>query len=280
MSTPIASVFALVTPLADADHVLAWANRLAADFSAAVDVGFVREDLSGYVNITPVGVSVSESTILELRDAAQEAESTARAKFEAAKTHAPAGRFRRFVPLATGYGLGLIEASRTADLVVMQAPGTDTWQHTRGLYLAQAVIDGGALVFAPPESLPATAPLGQVAVAWDGSREAAAAMRGSIPFLKAAEDITLVTLDEAESGERLVLEAESYLAAHHITADVNIRGRDLGREGRRLLDAVAQIDANLLVMGAYGRAQWVEGVFGGTTEHAAHHCPIPLLMAH
>lgn len=280
MPSPFASILAIASPLSDADQTLAWADRLAGEFGAVVDAAFMREDMSADIHFTPMGVTVSETAIAELRKANQNAEAEAREKFETLRARAPGGRFRRFLPLLQGYGRAISEAARTADLVVMRAPGKDALRELRAQQLSMAVLDGGGLVFAPPADAAPDASLAHVAVAWDGSREAARAMREAVPFLRAARDVSLVTLEGGDSGERLVLEAECYLAAHGVSAEVHLRGREPGREARRLLDAVAETGASMMVMGAYGRAQWFESVFGGATEFATQNTPLPLLLAH
>jgi nucleotide-binding universal stress UspA family protein len=47
-----------------------------------------------------------------------------------------------------------------------------------------------------------------------------------------------------------------------------------------ILQRVDQLDANLLVMGAYGRARWREKIFGGTTQDVLRMMTVPVLMAH
>lgn len=280
MSSSIASILALMSPLPDADQTLAWADRLAGEFDALVDAAFLRDTLNVAIQLTPMAVTVSDAAIAELTRANEAAQAEAKDKFDAMRARGPSGRFRHFTPLSHGYGRAISEAARTTDLVVMCAPGKDELRPLRSQQLSMAALDGGGVVFAPPAGLAADAPLAHVAIGWDGSREAARALREAMPFLRAAERVSLVTLDQDQSGERLVLEVQNYLSAHNVVADVNLHQREIGREGRRLLDAVAQANADMLVMGAYGRNPWFESLFGGATEFAAHNAPFPLLLAH
>lgn len=47
-----------------------------------------------------------------------------------------------------------------------------------------------------------------------------------------------------------------------------------------LLGAASDMDADLLVMGAYGRSRFHEFVLGGVTKEVLVRMPMPVLMAH
>jgi nucleotide-binding universal stress UspA family protein len=50
--------------------------------------------------------------------------------------------------------------------------------------------------------------------------------------------------------------------------------------GAALLKAAAEVGADLLVMGGYGRTRLSELVLGGVTRHVLAHSPLPLLLSH
>lgn len=50
--------------------------------------------------------------------------------------------------------------------------------------------------------------------------------------------------------------------------------------GNMLLSRIADEDADLLVMGAYGRSRLREIVLGGATRHILDHMTVPVLMSH
>jgi nucleotide-binding universal stress UspA family protein len=47
-----------------------------------------------------------------------------------------------------------------------------------------------------------------------------------------------------------------------------------------LLSRLADVGADLLVMGAYGRSRWREYVFGGVTRGISRHMTVPTLLSH
>ena len=47
-----------------------------------------------------------------------------------------------------------------------------------------------------------------------------------------------------------------------------------------LLSRAADLDSNLIVMGAYGHSRWTERVLGGATRGLLDAMTVPLLMSH
>ena len=47
-----------------------------------------------------------------------------------------------------------------------------------------------------------------------------------------------------------------------------------------ILSRLADLGADLLVMGAYGHSRMRELVFGGVTRHIARHMTVPTLFSH
>ena len=121
-----------------------------------------------------------------------------------------------------------------------------------------------------------------VAVAWNGSPQAVRALTAALPFLKKANAVSLITAGitagDADAGGESILD---YLAWHGVDAQPRKVAGGSGRHGGRvLLDAAREAGADLLVMGAYGRAPWREQLFGGATRDAVATMPLPLLLMH
>ena len=120
----------------------------------------------------------------------------------------------------------------------------------------------------------------RVLVAWNGSREAARAMRDALPFLARAGQVTLVAADLAPSREAELGRARAFLERHGVAAKARkLSGTDV-EAGDVLLNAIADEGADLLVMGAYGHSRLRELVLGGATRHVLRHMTAPVLMSH
>ncbi|SAL82947.1 universal stress protein family protein [Caballeronia arvi] len=122
-------------------------------------------------------------------------------------------------------------------------------------------------------------------IAWDGSREASRALHDALPLLKAAERVSIVSIDEARhdlAAERVSgAEIAAGLARHGVNADVfaSVSAPDASA-GELLLSRAADLEADLVVMGGYGHARWQELVLGGATQTFLASMTVPVLMSH
>ena len=146
--------------------------------------------------------------------------------------------------------------------------------------IAAAVMLGSSKpILAVPESSRGCNVAGRALVAWDGSSEAATALRAAVPLLKLASSVTLVTVDDG-SIRSPVSEAASYLSRYGIATDVNPLPRGNNAVDAVLLEQVRVARAEYLVMGGYGHSRVAEALFRGVTRQMLTHCPVPLLLAH
>jgi|NGEPerStandDraft_6_1074524.scaffolds.fasta_scaffold01424_6 nucleotide-binding universal stress UspA family protein len=119
-------------------------------------------------------------------------------------------------------------------------------------------------------------------VAWKDTREAARALRDALPMLRSAERVVLLEIGEAgtrPSAEGAFDAARAWLASHGVAADARFETSaiDIGDE---LLSRAADLDADLIVMGGYGRSRVREWVLGGATRHLLAQMTAPTLMSH
>jgi nucleotide-binding universal stress UspA family protein len=166
---------------------------------------------------------------------------------------------------------------RVSDLIVVPSP--DTEQIEPGFEIAEAALfDTGRPVMVAPREIPEV--IGDsVAVAWNGSREAASAIAGALPYIVEAAQVTLVT-EPQTNGADGAASLVAYLARHGVsTAIAEMNGGNLA-VGERLIATATVAGADLLVMGAYGHSRLRELVLGGATLSALKHPTLPLLMVH
>lgn len=125
-----------------------------------------------------------------------------------------------------------------------------------------------------------------MAIAWNGSAEAAHAMTGSMSLLKAATEVHILEVREKKDAERYALpslSAAEYLARHGIEAeiiDIPHEDRDGTSIAAKLIDAATIRKAGCLIMGAYGHSRLRERVLGGVTRQMLMDPPLPLLLGH
>ena len=167
---------------------------------------------------------------------------------------------------------------RLADLIAVAKPDR---HRNLGLNTLEAALleTGKPVLLCPP--LPVESCGRHVAVAWNGSSEAALAVTMGLPILTAAESVTIVSLSDDGSQKPLGPEdLKQYLASHHIAAAVAAEKSKPTAVGQALLKIAQRSGADLLLMGAYGQSRRRELVMGGVTQHVIDHADMPVLLTH
>jgi nucleotide-binding universal stress UspA family protein len=121
----------------------------------------------------------------------------------------------------------------------------------------------------------------RIVIGCNGSLEAIRAIHSALPFLKVAKQVTLVDGDVRDGDEgHPRFDPFVYLLRHGIMAKPSYVRASSAMAGEILLKEVGNIDADLLVMGAYGRSRMRERVFGGATRRVLEEATLPVLMQH
>lgn len=124
----------------------------------------------------------------------------------------------------------------------------------------------------------------QVLVAWDDSREAARALSDALPLLRGARKVHVIAWNEAGGapdetlGPRLAT-LHRWLTLHGVPAEVGVETTEIGIADA-MLSRAADLDCDLIVMGAYGHARWTQRMLGGATRGLLASMTVPVLMSH
>lgn len=177
----------------------------------------------------------------------------------------------------------LARQARFGDLVVLsQDDPAEALTDTIGRIPEYVVFASARPVLVTPR-VPAAGQAGrQVLVAWNGSKEASAALRAALPLLRRAGRVRVVsfcTEDGAgapDADEQADIGA--FLARHTVRAEVSTVGGGIGN-GHALLDLAAREGDDLIVMGCYGHTQFHELFLGGVSRTVLQDSTVPVLMA-
>lgn len=124
----------------------------------------------------------------------------------------------------------------------------------------------------------------RIAVAWNQSREAALAVHGALPLLQRAERVIVLKGQRKETFASITRMPFHDLGSHLRRKGVSVEEVPLSASddtaGAALLKAAHQHNADMMVMGAYGRSWFREWVLGGVTRHVLRNMDLPVLMAH
>lgn len=131
----------------------------------------------------------------------------------------------------------------------------------------------------PPENGKAFDPNGAMIIAWNGSYEAANAVRAALSLLKLASKVEVVHVDQEREKMFPATELLEYLSRHDISAELRIEEALDEYVPAALLSCAKQIGATALIMGGYSHSRIGEFIFGGVTRTLLNEAPLTLVLA-
>ena len=178
----------------------------------------------------------------------------------------------------------LCHAARWSDLVIVERPQLNPDAPTGWGLVSRTVFGSSAPVVVVPDSCKLERAGARIVVAWNASREAVRAIRGALPLLQRADEVTVLEGEPVENpfGLRHLpkLDLRAWLARHDVNAEFRAFKPPAKERGTALLDAAHAAGADLVVMGAWGHSRVTELVLGGTTRFLFQSSDLPLLVAH
>lgn len=160
----------------------------------------------------------------------------------------------------------LVEASRSADLIVMAASdGAATGDDYRVADPARVILHAGRPVLTTGDQFERIR-AEKIIVAWKDTREARRAVADAVPLLATAREV-IVTEVAAEPDQWIrdgLNDTIAFLATHSVKAEPKlIKSPD---EYIELFSLASTSGADLVVSGAYGHSRLREWAFGGMTR--------------
>lgn len=219
------------------------------------------------------------SYIDEERAANEKSAQAAKSRFLQASN---AARSEAYSPNVTVSGAAHLFAKigRNYDLCVVEQANVNSSNYD--LITEAALFDSGRPVLVIPYIHDKPAKFDTALICWDGSKPAARAVADAIPLLRKAKRIQIITVAEAAkiTEEFPSAEIAQHLSRHGLAVQVKrIDVEDLD-VANTILSHATDIDADFLVMGAYGHNRIREFVLGGVTAQVLSTMTSPVLMSH
>lgn len=157
---------------------------------------------------------------------------------------------------------------RAADLLITEATnGGSLFDDGRRVNLADLVLRVGKPVLVVGSTVDKL-DLRSVILCWKDTREARRAAEDALPILKLADRVSVVEVaakDDLDEARTRTEDITGWLASHGIKASARAVGS--GGEDAAEIETIAnQLDAGLVVGGAYGHTRVREWVLGGVTK--------------
>jgi len=275
------SLFTVLTDETLVEETLAHAMAAASAHEAHLDVLCLGVDRSqsGYYYAGASAIVLQE-TIARAQEEAEKIEASARKILggSALRWSAEGG-----VSQLADLGRHVAARVRFSDLVILPQP----YGEGRGAELEpvteSALFEGRTPVLVVPKGAAPVPKPGRILLGWNESSEALAALRAALPLLKAADVVHVVVIDPPSHGPNrsdpggLV---SQYIARHGIKVEIDVLSKTLPRVSDVLLRHAGDMDADMVVMGAYGHSRFREAIFGGATRYMLEQATVPVFMAH
>ncbi|WP_104020158.1 universal stress protein [Roseovarius nitratireducens] len=275
------SLFTVLTDPALVDETLTHAIAVAEANDAHLDALCLGVDRSqtGYYYAGASAVVLQE-TISRAQEDAEEIDRLVRARLDKSTIRWAA---EMGVAQLADIGRHVSARARFSDLVTLPQP----YGEGRGAELEavteSALFEGRTPVLVAPSKGAPTPNPRRILLAWNESPEALAATRAAMPLLRMAETVHVVVIDPPMHGPNRSdpggLLAQ-YLARHGVKTEIDVLSRSLPRVSDVLLRHMTDMDADMVVMGAYGHSRFREAIFGGATRYMLEQATVPVFMAH
>lgn len=148
--------------------------------------------------------------------------------------------------------------------------------------LETVLFEGGRSILIAPPNPPEAKPFRRIMIAWNGATETAHTIAASMPFLRRADEIVVLSVEGSmvpgPSGDDI----SNALSRHGVpVVSKPIAGkRTPNQAGEVMLQECADWGADLLVKGGYTNSRLRQMIFGGATSHILANAELPVLMAH
>lgn len=275
------SIRSILVPLdggADNAELLSAALSVARGFSAHLDALHVRADSRDVAPMFGEGMSgeMLEEMIATAERAADANAETVQSLFRDA---VGADDFAHWLTLEGREDEHVAWRGRLADLIVMARPGEEG-SPMRELSLHAALFETGRPVLVLPPAYQ-SGQLGRtIAIAWNGTAQAARAVHGAMPFITRASSVHVLTCESTRTQVTAADELADYLKRWGVTAQVRAFPPLEGDVGNAIMAEAGKAGADMVVCGAYSHARLMQAVLGGVTTALMDDAEVPVLFSH
>lgn len=274
-------LFSVLTDEGAVDDVLAHALAMANTHDAHLDVLCLGVDRS------QAGYYYAGASAIVLQETITRAHEDSEA-IEAKVKHMLEGSGIRWasecgVAQMSDLGRHVATRARFSDLAILPRPYGDGLGVELEPVTEATLFEGHTPALVVPQGSPQNPQPKRIMIGWNESIEAINAVRAAMPLLRDADEVHVVVIDppahgpsRSDPGGML----SQYLARHDVKVEIDVLSKTLPRVSDVIIRHATDLDADLIVMGAYGHSRFRESIFGGATRSMLEQSALPVLMAH
>lgn len=157
--------------------------------------------------------------------------------------------------------------ARSADLIITGPDiGGSLFDQTRRVDVTDLIMQAGRPVLVVPKGQDQLA-LNHALIGWKGTKECRRAVADALPLLKLAYKVSVLEIapdEELSRAKHNVGDVVDWLGRHGVMATA-MAAEAIGQDSERLREKAWELQADLIVAGAYGHSRMREWVLGGVT---------------
>jgi len=176
--------------------------------------------------------------------------------------------------------------ARNFDITILRQTNPDR-SHSAALVtsLAEKVLfSSGRPVLYVPYVGAHQIPASRAVIAWDGSRASTRAVHDALPLMEGMDEVIVLVVNADKKPSSKGKDAGEELVAHLNRHGLNARLEHVQSMGVDVaiivLNALADLGADILIMGGYGNSRIHEMFLGGVTRTLMRDMTIPVFMSH
>lgn len=279
---PIKTIAVNLNDIHRLDNTLAYTSALAARCNATVIGAYVVPAVQVYPSI---GFEAVPQVFEGHRSFFKEKEISVKAAFDAAmKKIGQDSKFEVVDGREPAIATGFLRLVRRADLAIISVPSPDTAGGIETDFVETSLMSSGRPVIALPRSGSTVMSLDTIVVGWNGARESTRATFDALPLLRMADSVRIVIVDpqkDPEFRDRVAgINISEALTRHGVKCSAESYETEGLEHGEALLRKASELNAGLVVMGAYGHSRLAEFVFGGATRSVLDRLDRAVLFSH
>jgi nucleotide-binding universal stress UspA family protein len=233
--------------------------------------GIYATPISSFVGFDPLGGAFAPQSII---DALSEIEAQTRSRVESRLAKDDVSW--SILSLTDQVSSGLIGYGALNDLIVLSRPREHDRKAPPSAMIADVLIKASTPALVMPEGKIGFDVHGAAAIAWNGTFEAANALRAALPLLRHSGSVTVISVEENKAAGFPQTAASEYLARHGVTSELVTLPSGSATVEETLLGAASGCGADFLVMGAFGHSRAREFWLGGVTRSLLQYAPLPI----
>lgn len=168
-------------------------------------------------------------------------------------------------------------SARTADFAICERPQEKNSAQAE-IFNDLVFRSGRSVLMVPPEH---NGPIfNKVLIAWNGRAECARAIGGALSLLKKAGEVVLFQVGDIGEDRPTLEDIGEYLNDHGIDNSLIQEAHADASVGEAVHSKAQDMEADVIVIGAFSTARWRELILGGVTRHLIEKSSIPIYMSH